>query len=256
MNRLADFVGISVRLTERAQLLRRSHDDLESQVDQRTASLRLLSAQLMRVQDEERRKIARELHDSVGQYLAALKMNLVRLEMSSPNDLQVVADSDDLIDRCLSEIRTISYLLHPPLLDERGLPSAAQWYVEGFSKRSGIEVLLHIDDHLGRMPQEVETALFRLLQESLNNVHRHSGSKKVDVAIRLDDGKALVTIRDYGRGFRLQQLQDVQQGRSQGVGLTGLRERVAALGGSLEVDSAEPGSLIRATLPLARDTAS
>jgi signal transduction histidine kinase len=250
LNTLANFVSISVRLTEREQLLQRSRDDLESQVDQRTASLRLLSADLMRVQDEERRKIARELHDSLGQYLVALKMNLARLEGRSPNDLQVVADSDDLIDRCLSETRTISHLLHPPLLDETGLPSAAKWYVEGFSKRSGIEVSLHIDDHVGRMPQENETALFRLLQESLNNVHRHSGSKKVDIAIWLDGGKALVTIRDYGCGFSLQQLQDVRNDSSRGVGLTGLRERIAVLGGSLEVISVEPGSLIKVTLPL------
>jgi signal transduction histidine kinase len=253
LNTLADFVSISVRLTEHEQSLRRSHDELESQVNLRTASLRLLSADLMRVQDEERRKIARELHDSLGQYLVALKMNLARLEGRSPNDLQIAADSEDLIDRCLSETRTISHLLHPPLLDESGLGSATKWYVEGYSKRSGVEVCLQIDDHVGRMPQEIETALFRLLQESLNNVHRHSGSKKVDIAIQLDGGKALVTIRDYGCGFSLQQLQDVQNGRSRGVGLTGLRERIAVLGGSLVVISAEPGSLIKATLPLEHD---
>jgi len=250
LSTLADFVSISVRLTEHEQSLRRSHDELESQVHQRTASLRLLSADLMRVQDEERRKIARELHDSLGQYLVALKMNLARLEGRSPNDLQIAVDSEDLIERCLSETRTISHLLHPPLLDESGLPSATKWYMEGFSKRSGIEVSLQIDDQVGRMPQEIETALFRLLQESLNNVHRHSGSKKVDIAIRLNGGKALVTIRDYGCGFSFQQLQDIQNGRSRGVGLTGLRERIAVLGGSLEVVSAEPGSLIKATLPI------
>ncbi len=250
LSTLADFVSISVRLTEREQYLQRSHDDLESQVDQRTTSLRLLSADLMRVQDDERRRIARELHDSLGQYLVALKMNLARLEGRSPNDLQIVADSENLIELCLSETRTISHLLHPPLLDESGLPSAAKWYVEGYSKRSGIEVSLHIDDHVGRMPQEIETALFRSLQESLNNVHRHSGSKKVDIAIGVDDGKASVTIRDYGCGFSLQQLQDIQNGRSRGVGLTGLRERLAVLGGSLEVASAEPGCSIKVTLPL------
>lgn len=251
LNTLADFVSISVRLTEREQLLQRSRDELESQVEERTASLRLLSAALMRVQDEERRKIARELHDSLGQYLVALKMNLARLEGRLPNDLQVVADSEHLIDRCVSETRTISHLLHPPLLDETGLPSAAKWYVEGFSKRSGIEVSLDLDDHVGRMPQEIETAFFRWLQESLNNVHRHSGSKKVDIAIRLDGGKVLGTIRDYGCGFSLQQLQDFQKGRSPGVGLTGLRERMAALGGSLEVVSAGLGCMIKVILPLA-----
>lgn len=143
-----------------------------------------------------------------------------------------------------------SHLLHPPLLDENGFPSAAKWYVEGFSKRSGIEVSLDLDDHVGRMPQEIETAFFRWLQESLNNVHRHSGSKKVDIAIRVDGRKVLGTIRDYGCGFSLQQLHDFQKGRSRGVGLTGLRERMAALGGSLEVVSAGLGCMTKVVLPL------
>lgn len=251
LSALADFAGISVRLTERQQLLRRSHDELESQVQQRTSSLRQLSADLMRVQDDERRRIARELHDSAGQYLAALKMNLARLKGCLPNgDAQVLADSEELVDHCLSETRTISHLLHPPLLDESGLPSATKWYLEGFSKRSGIKVSLQTHDSLGRLPQEVETALFRVLQESLTNVHRHSGSKKVDITIRFEGSEASVTIRDYGCGFSSRQLQDFQNGHSRGVGLTGLRERIAVLGGRFEVVSSEPGVSIKATLPL------
>ncbi|HEY1678682.1 MAG TPA: GAF domain-containing sensor histidine kinase [Candidatus Sulfotelmatobacter sp.] len=251
LNALADFAGISVRLAEREQLLQQSRDKLESQVEQRTSSLRQLSADLMRVQDAERRRIARELHDSTGQYLVAFKMNLARLKECLPaGDAQILADSEQLVDQCLSETRTISHLLHPPLLDESGLPSAAKWYLEGFSERSGIEVSLHILDNLGRLPQEVETALFRVLQESLTNVHRHSGSGKVDIAIRLDDGQALITVRDYGRGFSAQQIQDVHNGRSRGVGLTGLRERIAVLGGLLEVVPAGPGALIKVTLPV------
>ena len=256
LNALADFAGISVRLADREQLLRRSHDELESQVEQRTSSLRQLSAYLMRVQDDERRKIARELHDSVGQYLVALKMNLALLKEALPGgDAQVLADSEQVVDQCLSETRTISHLLHPPLLDESGLPSAAKWYVEGFSKRSGIEVALHIYDKLGRLPQDVETALFRVLQESLTNVHRHSESKKVDITIRLDGGEAVVSIRDYGCGFSPQQLRDVRNGRSRGVGLTGLLERIAVLGGKLEVDSTEPGAMVKVTLPLKSEKA-
>lgn len=252
LNALADFAGISVRLTEREQLLQQSNDKLESQVEQRTSSLRQLSADLMRVQDAERRRIARELHDSIGQYLAAIKMNLARLQECLPDgDAQILADSEQVVDLCLSETRTISHLLHPPLLDESGLLSAAKWYLEGFSKRSGIEVVLQTHDNLGRLQQDIETALFRVLQESLTNVHRHSESKKVDITIRLDGEQALVTIRDYGRGFSAQQLQDVRNGRSLGVGLTGLRERIAALGGVLEVVSMEPGALIKVTLPLA-----
>jgi signal transduction histidine kinase len=251
LSALADFASISVRLTEREQLLKQSHDELESQVEQRTSSLRQLSADLMRVQDDERRRIARELHDSIGQYLAALKMNLARLKECLPGgDAQVLADSEQVVDLCLSETRTISHLLHPPLLDESGLLSAAKWYLEGFSERSGIQVALHIQDNLGRLPQDVETALFRVLQESLTNVHRHSGSKNVDITIGLDGGKVLVTIRDYGCGFSSQQLQDVRTGRSRGVGLTGLRERIAVLGGLFEVVSTEPGALIKVTLPL------
>jgi signal transduction histidine kinase len=253
LNTLADFTGISVRLTERERLLQRSHDKLESQVAQRTSSLRQLSATIMRVQDDERRKIARELHDSLGQYLAALKMNLARLEGLSKENIQVVADSEQLLDLCLSETRTISHLLHPPLLDERGLRSAAQWYLEGFSKRSGIEAVLHIDESLGRLPQDVETALFRLLQESLTNVHRHSGSKKVDISFRLEGAEAFVTIRDYGCGFTPKQLQDIQDGRARGLGLTGLRERIAALGGLFEIVPAEPGASIKVTMPVAQD---
>jgi signal transduction histidine kinase len=251
LNALGDFAGISVRLTDREQLLQESRNELESQVEQRTSSLRQLSADLMRVQDDERRRIARELHDSIGQYLAALKMNLAQLKEYLPGgNAQLLADSEYVVDQCLSETRTISHLLHPPLLDEAGLASAAKWYLEGFSKRSGIEVALHIHEKLGRLPQEVETALFRVLQEGLTNVHRHSESKKVDITIGLDRGAVLITIRDYGCGFSSQQLQDVHNGRSRGLGLTGLRERIAVLGGLLEVVSIEPGTLIRAALPL------
>jgi signal transduction histidine kinase len=250
LSALADFAGISVRLAERQQLLQQSHRELESQVEQRTSSLRQLSAHLMRVQDEERRKIARELHDSVGQYLVALKMNLAQMvELLPRGDAQVLADSEQMVDQCLSETRTISHLLHPPLLDESGLPSAVKWYLEGFSKRSGIEVSLCIDDNLGRLPQDIETALFRVLQECLTNVHRHSGSNKVDIELRLDDGDVLALIRDYGCGFTSQQLQNVRIGHSAGIGLTGLRERVTVLGGLLEVVSAEPGALVKVTLP-------
>jgi signal transduction histidine kinase len=239
LNTLADFAGISVRLAERQE---------------RTSSLRQLSAELLRARDEERRKIARDLHDSVGQYLAALKMNFSRLRKCSPSAIaEILTDSENLVDQCSSETRTMSYLLHPPLLDESGLRSAAEWYLDGFSERSGIEVVPDIDQHLGRLPREVETTLFRVLQESLTNVHRYSESKKVDVQIqRINNGdEVLLTVRDYGRGFSAQQLRDTNQGRSRGVGLTGLRERIAALSGTLEVVSAQPGASINVRLPLA-----
>jgi signal transduction histidine kinase len=239
LSTLATFVGISVRLAER---------------EQRTTTLRQLSTDLMRIQDDERRKIARELHDSIGQYLSALQMNLCQLERNAkPAEKKILTDSLEMLDHCVTETRTISHLLHPPLLNESGLRSAAQWYVEGFSERSGIEVALEIDETMGRMQEDVETALFRLLQESLNNVNRHSGSKKVDVGIRLDGENAVVTIRDYGCGFTPQQLRDVNNSRSRGVGLTGLRERISALGGVFEVLPAQPGALVRVTLPHAQN---
>lgn len=232
---LADFVSVSVRLSER---------------NQRNSSLRQLSSDLIRVQDEERRKIARELHDSAGQYLAAVNMNLSRLSkhVHGPG-ADVLADTQKLVDQCLSETRTISHLLHPPLLNEAGLRSATEWYTEGFSQRSGIEVSLKIDEKLGRLPDESETALFRFLQEALVNVHRHSGSKKVDIEIGSDSGAVLVRVRDYGKGLTFSELREINRGLSRGVGLTGLRERIQSLGGSFEVAIAQPGVLIEVILP-------
>jgi signal transduction histidine kinase len=256
LSTLADFAGISVRLTEREKAHQQSRDTLESQVEQRTSSLRRLSSHLLRVQDDERRKLARELHDSIGQYLVAVKMNLSQLESrSTRSDAQLLTDSQTLIDQCLSESRTISYLLHPPLLDENGLRSAAEWYVDGFSKRSGIELHLHIDVGLDRLPPDIELALFRALQVTLSNVHRHSGSKSADITIDVQHGQAHLTVRDYGRGFDLKKLDSVREGNSGGVGLAGLRERVAVLGGSFDVIPADPGSLVTITLPVALSTA-
>jgi signal transduction histidine kinase len=244
---LGDFVGISVRMTEREEALQKSRQELESQVEQRTATLRQLSAHLMGVQDGERRKIARELHDSVGQYLVALKMNLARITSEPADEVaRIVWDSEQLVEECLSETRTISHLLHPPLLDESGLRYAAEWYVEGFAKRSGIGVSLQVDKSLERLPQEVETTLFRVLQEALTNVLRHSGSDRVDIAIEVEGEHVLAMIRDYGCGFSAAPDHQI----SRGVGLTGLRERVASLGGSLEFGSADPGALVKVTLPL------
>jgi PAS domain S-box-containing protein len=244
------FYDISQRKhTEEA--LQRAHDELESLVERRTASLRHLSSRLQNVQDEERRKMARELHDSAGQYLAAVKMNLAQLDHSglSKEKAAVVAESEELIDKCLGEIRTVSYLLHPPLMDEGGLSSAARFYIDGFVKRSKIKINLVVSPRLGRMAQPVEMVLFRALQESLTNVHRHSGSPNVDIQMDVKNGQVTLAVRDFGHGIALAQLESFEKGNDLGVGLAGMRERVSELGGILQILPEKPGTLVKVTVP-------
>lgn len=244
-------------ISERKQAedaLQQAHDKLEFLVQKRTASLRRLSSHLQHVQDDERRRIARELHDSAGQYLAAVKMNLAVLQQAGLTDAKaaVLAESNELLDTCLAEIRTMSYLLHPPMLDESGLAAAATWYVEGFAKRSGIQANLEISPRLERLPADTEMVLFRTLQESLTNVHRHSQSSKVDVRLEAENAHAVLLIRDYGRGFPPEQLESLRGGSDLGVGTAGMRERVSELGGTLEVCAEKPGTSVKVTLPIAK----
>ncbi|HTR65700.1 MAG TPA: CHASE3 domain-containing protein [Terriglobales bacterium] len=219
-------------------------------------SLRRLTVRLLQLQDEERRKFSRELHDSLGQYLAGVKMNLEMLAGNRPSD-GVLSEAVELLDQAIIETRTISHLLHPPLLDETGFSSATQWYVEGFAQRSGIQVSLDLPDNVGRLPKPVEIGLFRVLQESLTNVHRHSGSPKADVAVRLLPERVILTVRDYGKGIQPGLLENFSARKaSSGVGLAGMRERVRDLGGQLEIQSNLPGTSIRATMPLTGRVAS
>ena len=235
--------------------LKQSHTDLELQVQLRTESLRKLSSSLHHMQDDERRKIARELHDSVGQYLASVKMNLTRVAQADVHKAKMaLLESDQLLDKCLAEIRTISHLLHPPLLDESGLAFAAKWYVEGFGKRSRIQVKLDLSPKMERLPQAVEMALFRMLQESLTNVHRHSGSRRVDVHIEREDAQVGMIVRDYGKGIPSEKLRRFEAtGGNLGVGLTGMRERVLELGGKLQIVSENPGISLRVMIPVPHD---
>ena len=240
-------------LRERArseEALRRAHDALESLVEQRTAALRRLSVKLLRVQDEERRRIARELHDSLGQDLTAAKICIDMLMQEGQADSPHLNDARHLVDRCIAETRTLSHLLHPPLLDEAGLASAAKWYVEGFGQRSGILTQLDLPEHIHRLPIRMETALFRILQEALTNVHRHSGSRAVQVRIAIENGRVILAVRDFGMGFPREILQRFWKTGNVGVGLAGIRERLKELGGIFEIESNLDGTLLRATIPL------
>jgi signal transduction histidine kinase len=215
-------------------------------------ALRSLSARLLEMQDAERRRIARDLHDSLGQYLAGAKMTLEVVARSIPPNA-LLADSIDILDKAIIETRTISHLLHPPLLDEVGFASAAKWYVQGFSERSGISVALNLPDHLGRLPAIVELTLFRVLQESLTNIHRHSRSPEAQITVSWLPGGIEIEVRDRGKGMSPDVLEKfLANDGSVGIGLAGMRERVRDLGGRIEVRSDESGTLIIATLPVAR----
>src|ERR1700675_4759135 len=180
------------------------HQELEALVTARTAELQKLTQRLLKVQDEERRKIARDLHDSTGQTLAALKMSILFLQQSCKQDaptLALISQVEALADQALEEIRTTSYLLHPPLLDEVGFACAAEWYIEGFSKRSGINVKANIANSRERLPKKVEIALFRVLQESLTNVHRHSGTSDASIRFQHETEAVILEVRDFGKGI-------------------------------------------------------
>ncbi len=218
------------------------------------ASLRQLTSRLLQMQDEERRKFSRELHDSLGQYLAGVKMNLDMFSQAKPND-ELLSKAIQLLDQSIAETRTISHLLHPPLLDEIGFASAAKWYLEGFSERSGVEVKVDIPDNLGRLPRHLELGLFRVLQESLTNIHRHSKSAKAEVTLKPYGEKIILQVKDYGKGISPELLRTFRtKGTTFGVGLTGMRERVRELGGQLDIQSNPAGTQISVTLPLAPAT--
>jgi signal transduction histidine kinase len=226
-----------------------AREQAEQTVRESEESLRHLTGRLLQVQDAERRKFSRELHDSLGQYLAGAKMNLEifaaqRRDSSLPEAIQ-------LLDQAMAETRTISHLLHPPLLDEAGLSSAAKWYVEGFAQRSGIEVKIDLPQDVGSLPKPVALGLFRVLQESLTNIHRHSGSTRAEVSLELLPDRVLLNIRDYGKGIAPEVLTAIRtKGMNSGVGLAGMRERMRDLGGQLSIQSRAPGIMISANVPL------
>ena len=269
-------VALTVEASERRRTeadLQRAHDELDDRVVERTSQLtqalgwlerevlerketeerlRQFSVRLMTLQDEERRHISRDLHDTTGQTLAAIKMTtaLIQQTAANPELLLLLDDLNALTDEAVQEIRTTSYLLHPPLLDEAGIASAVRWFVEGFAKRSGIQVQCEIGDNLGRPPRNYELVLFRVLQESLTNVHRHSKASAATVRLKLQANYFTLEIMDNGAGIpeeRIKRFREAAGGT--GVGIAGMRERVQELDGKMDIQSGPTGTIVSVTLP-------
>jgi signal transduction histidine kinase len=222
------------------------------------ASLEQLSRQLLQLQDQERRRIARELHDTTGQSLVALNVNLAIINKSADRlnekTRRILQESISLIEQCLQEVRTLSYLLHPPVMEELGLASALRWYAEGFTERSGISVELEMQQ-LPRLAQVTETTLFRIVQECLTNIHRHSGSPTAQIRLSMDSNEIVLEVQDQGRGIPEENLRKrLNESPRLGVGITGMRERVRQLGGQLEISSGEGGTTVKTILPLQTST--
>ncbi|HEY1340789.1 MAG TPA: PAS domain S-box protein [Bryobacteraceae bacterium] len=235
-----------VTLTEDITDRKRAEEAMEAANRQ----LRQLSTDLLRSQDTERRRIARELHDGTGQLLAGLRMNLSRLldlhPLGSPGR-GLVEDAADLTAECVREIRTLSYLLHPPMIDELGLAGALQSYVEGFRQRTGIEVALRIAASSDRLPPDVEITIFRIVQEALANIHRHSESPLAIISLERKAHQVRLEVADRGRGMAARA---AARGGGLGVGIPGMRERAELLGGWLEIVSDSGGASISVTLPI------
>src|SRR6516164_10726120 len=269
-------VGVSTvgrDITERKRTeakLQSAHDNLEQRVLERTTELhqkneelvnqegvvRELSGRLLQMQDEERRRLARELHDSVGQLLAAISMNISRvLEEKEKLSEAVRASAEEnlnLLQQVSKEIRTMSHLLHPPLLDEAGLESAIRWYIDGFAERSKIHVDLDMPPNFDRLSSDQEIALFRVVQECLTNIHRHSESPTAAIRITREDGEVHLEVKDEGKGIPQDQQVALNSYGAMGVGFRGMRERLRQLGGTLNINSSEEGTVVCATLPVER----
>ena len=230
-----------------------------AELHRKSQQLEMLNARMTVLQDEERRRIARELHDSVGQLLAAISMNSVVVQAEShklgPKAAKCVAENAAMVEEINQQIRTISYLLHPPLLDETGLPSALRWYAEGFSERSKVEVKLNIPPDLQRLPQEMELSIFRMVQECLTNIHRHAASATAAIRITQNDSHLTLEIEDAGKGIPLEKQLALQSSAQTGVGFRGMRERLRRLGGTLEIQSNGRGTRVTAILPVVHVTA-
>jgi PAS domain S-box-containing protein len=258
---------IEAKLRDSEERLRKLAETLESEVRARTKELeernaevllqaetvQTLSSSLMHVQDDERRHIARELHDSAGQTLTVLGMNLATVsQLAGAADARLqeqVSEARKAVDQLTQEIRTASYLLHPPLLDEIGVSATLTWYVEGLAERSGLKISLDLPEDLGRFSRDAELVVFRVVQECLTNIHRHSGSKTAAIRLALCDGVVAVEVQDSGSGMSLEKLTEIESSAS-GVGIRGMRERVRQLGGRILIHSDGPGTTVSVTLPV------
>ncbi|MGH9733198.1 MAG: PAS domain S-box protein [Candidatus Acidiferrales bacterium] len=258
----------ALRLSE--ERLRELAESLDSQVRERTKQLetrnaeitaqtdhiRQLSFRLMKLQDDERRRLARELHDSAGQTLAAIAINLVQINREVTKHLPDLSDplqeTLGLAQQLTREIRTASYLLHPPLLDETGLDAALRWYIEGLQERSGLQVTLFIPEHFVRLPSDMELMVFRLVQECLTNIYRHSGSKTAEINFAATPESVSVEVTDHGRGMSAERLVGVRS-QGSGVGIQGMRERLHHFNGDLTITSGDFGTRILAVIPIPKD---
>jgi PAS domain S-box-containing protein len=231
----------------------RELEERNAEINAQTEALRTLSRRLLQNQDEERRHFARELHDSAGQTLAALGMTVSTIaraaKANSPELEQEIVEAQTMVQQLTREIRTTSYLLHPPLLDEIGLRAAAEWYVHGLAERSGLDVCITMSDNFERLSSELELVIFRLIQECLTNIHRHSNSKTAAIRIEKQGSTIFVEVRDHGQGMSAERLAEIRS-KGSGVGVRGMRERVRQFKGDLTIESDRSGTKVSVTLPL------
>jgi signal transduction histidine kinase len=269
---LADFTSSALRVIQLLDAERSARQHAATETARRTAELQEqiaerklaeeslveLTGRLLQLRDEEQRRVARELHDSVGQLLVAMSMNHGRAlaENLSSGAAKAISENMALLAQVSREIRTISHLLHPPLLDEVGLAPSVREFLEGFAERSPMKVRFEIAEDFGRLSRDLETALFRIVQEGLTNVHRHSESRTVTIRIVRSSDRVSVAIADAGTGIPRQKIREIEAGRASGVGLRGMRERVRQLGGSFRIRSSHKGTVVVTRLPLDRTAAS
>jgi PAS domain S-box-containing protein len=234
-------------------------EDRNADIVRQSNLLRVLSRRLMAVQDEERRRIARELHDSAGQLLSVLSINLSAVARQAKSTFPELGEQTEecnrIVEQLTQEIRTMSYLLHPPLLEELGLAAALDWYVKGLNDRAGMDIHLDIPKKFGRLPDELELVVFRVVQECLTNTHRHSGSKTASIRLLMQNGALTLEVKDQGRGMSAEKLAEIVAHGS-GVGIQGIRERLRPYEGNMRIQSGADGTTISVTLQVPRPRAS